>query len=214
MLRRPWVVTLGVIAAVVLMLVVLLGTLRLGASRSRLPSTGEVELRLAGCPAPLEVLLDGRGVPHIRAESVDAAWFAQGWLHARERFLQMEIGRRAAAGRLAEVFGEAALPLDRKMRIWRVDAIARRQASVLAPADRGALDAYVAGVNAALSRFGRWIAPEVWLLGVDPERWEVEDTLRIGVLLQLNLSWSMGEELRRAVVMSRLGRERAVELRE
>jgi penicillin amidase len=212
MLRRPWVATLALVAIVILAPVSLLGVLRLGSSESRLPSTGRLEVELTGCPAPFQVILDHRGVPHVRAESVDAAWFAQGWLHARERFLQMEIGRRAAAGRLAEVFGEAAVPLDRKMRIWRVDAIARRQASQLDPSERAALDAYAAGVNAALTSYGRWIAPEVWLLAVDPEPWEVEDTLRIGVLLQLNLSWSMGEELRRAVVLSRLGRERAVEL--
>lgn len=212
MLRRPWVATLAAVAIVLLVSVSLLGVLRLGASTSRVPSTGRLEIRVPDCPAPFEVIFDRRGIPHVRAESPDAAWFAQGWLHARERFLQMEIARRAAAGRLAEVFGEAAVPLDRKMRIWRVDAIARRQASMLAPSDRAALDAYAAGVNAALARYGRWIAPEVWLLAVDPEPWEVEDTLRIGVLLQLRLSWSMGEELRRSVVLSRLGRERSVEL--
>lgn len=212
MLRRPSVIALGVVVFAAFGLVVVLGLLRWGSATSRLPSTGTTHVRLDGSPAPFEVLLDARGVPHVRAESQDAAWFALGWLHARERFLQMEIGRRAAAGRLAEVFGESALPIDRKMRIWRIDAAARRQASMLDPADRAVLDAYAAGVNAALRDAGRWIAPEVWLLGIDPEPWEVEDTLRVGVLLQLNLSWSMGEELRRAVVMSRLGRQQSVEL--
>jgi penicillin amidase len=212
MLRRPPVVTLALITAVPLLVALLVGHVRFWSAQSRLPTRGLSTERLAGCPAPVEILLDGRGVPHVRAGSDNAAWFAEGWLHARERFFQMELARRAAAGRLSELFGEDAIPVDRKMRIWQLDASARRQLALLDGPTRDVLEAYAAGVNAALAEYRRWIAPEVWLLGVDPEPWQVEDSLRIGMLMQLNLTWSMGEELKRAVQISRLGRDRAVDL--
>ncbi len=78
--------------------------------------------------------------------------------------------------------------------------------------ERKALENYTAGVNAAIERFGRWIAPEVWLLGVDPEPWSVEQSLAIGLLMQLDLSWAMGREIERATAFDRLGAEVAVEL--
>jgi penicillin amidase len=124
----------------------------------------------------------------------------------------MDLARRTGAGRLAEVFGEIGVDNDRKMRTLRLAASARRQSALLSPDERRVLAEYTAGVNAAVDRFGEWIAPEVWLLGIEPEPWQIEDSLTIGLLLQLDLSWAMGEELKRAVELTRLGRERAVDL--
>ena len=192
--------------------VVLLGWLRVRSAGTRVPEQGISVERLPDCPERIEIVVDGVGIPHVRALSRDGLFFAQGWLHARERFFQMELARRAAAGRLAELFGEAALATDRKMRTWRLDATARRQLAVLGDDERHALNAYADGVNAALARFGRWIAPEIWLLDSEPEPWHPEDTLRVGMLLQLHLSWAMGEELHRSVTAAALGVDRATEL--
>ena len=60
-----------------------------------------------GLQAPVEVLADGYGVPHVYARDTDDAWFAAGALHARDRLWQMELYRRAADGRLSEVLGES-----------------------------------------------------------------------------------------------------------
>jgi penicillin G amidase len=68
------------------------------------PIAGQVEV--AGLQAPVEVLFDGWGVPHVYAQGREDAWFAAGYLHARDRLWKMELYRRAAAGRLSEVFGE------------------------------------------------------------------------------------------------------------
>ena len=186
--------------------------LRMRAAASRLPERGSVREIVAGCPARVQVTLDGRGIPHVRSESETAMWFSLGYLHARDRFFQMELARRSGAGRLAEIFGETALNSDRTMRTLRLAASARRQSTMLSADERRIFDAYTAGINAAVDQFGRWIAPEIWLLGVDPEPWRVEDSLTIGLLLQLDLSWAMGEELKRAIEFARLGRERAVDL--
>lgn len=186
--------------------------LRVRVAVSRLPERGSVTEVVAGCPSRVRIVLDDRGIPHVATDSEAALWFSLGYLHARDRFFQMELSRRSGSGRLAELFGESALSSDRKMRTFRLAASARRQNAMLSADERRIFDAYTGGVNAALDRFGKWIAPEIWLLGVDPEPWRVEDSLTIGLLLQLDMSWAMGEELRRAIELSRLGRERAVDL--
>jgi penicillin amidase len=211
-IRRVWFVLLSIAVLLGVAAVLAITHLRVRAGTSRLPERGSVTEIVAGCPAPVQVLLDGRGIPHVESDSEAALWFSLGYLHARDRFFQMELARRAGAGRLAEVFGETALNSDRKMRTLRLAASARRQSAGLSARERRVFDAYSAGVNAALDRFGNWIAPEIWLLGVDPEPWRVEDSLTIGLLLQLDLSWSMGEELKRAIELARLGRERAIDL--
>ena len=212
MIRRAWFVVLAIVVLLGVVAVLGLTHLRMRAASSRLPERGLVTETVAGCPARVEVLLDERGIPHVESASESAMWFSLGYLHARERFFQMELARRIGGGRLAEVFGQSALENDRKMRTLRLAASARRQSSLLSPEERRVLEFYADGVNAAIDRFGMWIAPEAWLLGVKPEPWQIEDSLTIGLLLQLDMSWAMGEELKRAVELARLGRERAVDL--
>ncbi len=190
----------------------LMARIRLGDAATRLAERGTAVEVLPGLTSPLEVVVDRRGVPHVRASVVTDLWFAEGYLHARERFFQMELARRVAEGRLAEIVGPAGLRSDRRHRILRLEATAIRQAGQLSDDERAALDAYAAGVNAALGRYGRWIAPEIWMIGVDPEPWRVEDSLAVGLLMELDLTGAMGDELRRSVELARYGRQRAVDL--
>jgi len=210
--QRIWLVLVAPVAALLLVLVLGLSYLRARVAASRLPERARTIESLPGCPAAVDILIDDRGYPHVYSGSDSALWFAQGYLHARERFFQMDLARRMANGRLAELLGEPALTSDRKARHLRLAASAQRQTALLTADERQVLDSYTAGVNAAIDRFGSSIAPEVWLLGVPPERWLPEDSLAIGLLLQLQLSWAMGEELQRAQQLARLGRERAVDL--
>ncbi len=212
MIRRGWFVVL--MLAVLPLVVTVLGLthLRARSASSRLPERGLITEIAPRCPARSQVLFDDRGIPHVFASSEAAVWFSQGYLHAQDRFFQMEMMRRTAAGRLAGLLGSSGLESDRKMRILRLAASARRQRAQLSADESAVLEAYAAGVNAALERYGRWIAPEIWLLGLDPEPWQIEDSLSIGLLLQLDLSWAMGEELKRAVELASLGRERAISL--
>ena len=96
-----------------------------------MPERGISAEELRNCPAAVDIRFDGHGIPHIRTDDEEALWFAQGYVHARDRFFQMELARRLAAGRLAEVLGPQALVSDRKMRTWRLAASARRQAALL-----------------------------------------------------------------------------------
>lgn len=200
------------VVGVIILPVLLLGHIRYSSHRSRLPEKGCETVQVRGLGNQVSIALDGSGVPHIDAAAADDLWFAQGYVHARDRFFQMDFSRRAASGRLSEVFGETALPTDRKMRILRLAATAADQVETLDEDARKTVERYTDGVNAALRAYGRWIAPELWMLGVEPVHWTIEDSLSIGLLLELNLTWAMGDEITRSVEMTHLGRERAVGL--
>src|SRR6185369_9618561 len=83
--------------------------------RQSLPKT-EGEIRLAGITAPVDILRDSYGIPHIFAASLEDASFALGYVHAQDRLWQMEMSRRIAAGRVAELVGAAGLETDRFLR--------------------------------------------------------------------------------------------------
>ncbi len=207
-----WFNLLGLSVVAVLLAVLLLAHLRFYSSQSLLPLTGSSVERLAGLVDEVVVHLDGRGVPYVRATNQLDLWFTQGYLHARERFFDMEMARRISTGRLAELLGASAVALDRKCRICQVPAAAKRQAALLSGEELEVVEAYTAGINAALRQHGRWIAPELWLLAADPEPWTIEDSLAVGVFIQFNISWAMGDEIIRAVQLSRLGIDRATDL--
>lgn len=137
-------------------------------SDPRLPS-GEVAL--AGLTAPVEVLWDERKIPHIYAATEADAYLVQGYLHAFHRLWPMEVRRRAAEGRLAEMLGEAALEADRFLRT--VDLTRGPKASLAAMPDRErqALEAYSRGVNVALVGSGVRRPPEFLVLRHTPEPW-------------------------------------------
>ena len=106
------------------------------------------EQRIDGVDAPVEIVRDRWGVPHIYADSEHDAWFAQGYVHAQDRLFQMEYARRLARGTMAAAFGQAAIEADRWSRVlgfWRATLGDLRE---LTAADRAALEAYAAGVNA------------------------------------------------------------------
>ncbi len=136
----------------------------------------EGTMPLAGLSGPVAVERDAAGVPVIRGKSrVDVAR-ALGFLHGQERFFQMDLQRRLAAGELAEVTGVPALEFDRRTRIHRFRPRAQAIVEALAPEERALLDAYAAGVNAGLSSLGA--RPFEYALLLDgPKPWQPEDTI-------------------------------------
>lgn len=143
------------------------------ARTAQLPARSEVGI--PGLRAPVEVLFDDRGVPHVFAETEDDAWRAQGYLIARDRLFQMELSARAASGRLSELFGARALEADRIARrrglVWAAEraAAGTDTASLIARASR----AYSEGVNAWIDGMRPSDIPlEYRLVGARPTRWE------------------------------------------
>jgi penicillin amidase len=151
---------------------------------------------IPGLSAPVAITLDQHGVPRIAAASERDAFAALGWLHARDRLFQMELMRRAAAGRLAEIAGPAALKNDRMMRTLGLARRAEADLTTLDPATRDALAAYASGVNAWIEREGRFAAPEFLALG-RPEPWLPEHSLLWGKVMGLWLSGNFRDELDR-----------------
>jgi penicillin amidase len=151
-----------------------------------------------GVAAPVEILRDRWGVPHIRAGSAADAYFALGYVHAQDRLWQMELRRRIAQGRLSEVLGRSALPVDRLLRTLGLYRGAQAAAASLTGDARLYLDAYAAGVNAYLAG-RRWtLPPEFLLLWHRPEPWTVADSLVLTRLMALDLAENWRRELLRA----------------
>ncbi|MCG8433957.1 MAG: penicillin acylase family protein [Gammaproteobacteria bacterium] len=134
------------------------------------------EIMLAGLRSPVEVARDGNGVPTIKAYNrIDLAR-ATGFVHAQDRFFQMDLLRRAPGGELSELFGAAAIEYDKGNRRHRFRETAKQVFSEVSEIDRQILRAYAEGVNSGLQVLGAK-PPEYFLLGVEPRAWEPVDTL-------------------------------------
>ncbi|WP_431285259.1 penicillin acylase family protein [Humitalea sp. 24SJ18S-53] len=187
---------LGAILRGGFVLLLLLAALVGGLLWLTLPGTPD-RLALPGLSAPVALAFDDRGIPTITAAGERDAAMALGWLHARDRMFQMEMMRRGASGRLAELVGPPALRLDRLSRTLGLRLRAEADLAVLPAETRDLLDAYAAGVNAWIGARGRFSAPEFILLG-SPEPWVPSDSLLWGKVMGLWLSGSWRGDLARA----------------
>ena len=172
--RRLARALLMLVGALVVFLGVI-GVVAMGALRASLPrETGEV--RLVGLGAPVTVERDALGVPVIRGKTLEDVCRAQGFVHAQERFFQMDLARRGAAGEIAALLGSGGLGIDREARPLRFRAHANEVVERLPSKHRALLTAYTAGVNAGLADLGSR-PPEYWLLRAKPEPWREEDSV-------------------------------------
>jgi penicillin amidase len=134
------------------------------------------EVRLVGLAGPVTVERDALGVPTIRATTRLDATRALGYVHSQERFFQMDLLRRRAAGELSELFGGLAVEADKRARLHRFRDVARRALEAIPPEYRAHAAAYTEGVNAGLQAL-RSVPFEYHLLRLEPKRWEAEDSL-------------------------------------
>jgi penicillin amidase len=167
-------------------------------------------MALKGLLAPVKVIRDEWGVPHIYADSIQDLLFAQGYVHAQDRLWQMEFNRRLVAGRLSEILGEVSVPLDRWMRIIGMRRTAEKEFELLEESTQQLLKIYSAGVNARIDQ-GR-LPIEFNLLRYIPEPWNVTDTLSWPKMMSWTLSVNWEAEIIRAQIVNRIGAEKASEL--
>ncbi|MFL5869796.1 MAG: penicillin acylase family protein [Solirubrobacterales bacterium] len=178
--------------------------------RRPLPAT-DGTLRLRGPHARIEIRRDRWGVPHVRAGSMADLWFGQGFCHGQDRLWQLELYRRLASGRLAEIAGPNALGTDRFVRTLGLRRAALREEAALTGELKDAMHAYSAGVNAAADSAP--VPPlELQVLRIDFEPWRPADTLTMTKLLALGLSTNWERELLRADMARELGPELAARL--
>ena len=160
-------------------------------------------LRVAGLSAPAHVTLDGDGIPRVQAATQADAAAALGVLHARDRLGQMTLLRAVGSGRLAELVGPGAVPLDRMMRTLGLRRLAEADAAQAGPELRTVLDAYAGGVNAWIAARGRLASLDAPLLG-PPAPWTPADTMLWGRVLALWLSTNERAELARVAVSAHM----------
>ena len=174
--------------------------------RASLPQV-DGQVPTPGLTAPATIERDALGVPTIRAGNRSDLAFATGYVHAQERFFQMDLQRRLAAGELAELLGAQALPTDRTLRRHQFAGVAEQVFAQSSSAEQRLLEAYAAGVNQALSNLGArpW---EYFLLGSPPKLWQPRDSLLVAFAMYLDLNDTSGErELANAALAANLPAE-------
>lgn len=206
--RTRILIGLGFSAAVILSALLILAVHL--ATRS-FPTT-EGTITVAGIQRPVEISRDPYGVPHIFAGSALDAWFGAGFVQAQDRLWQMDLVRRAGQGRLAEILGSEALPIDRMFRTIGIRRIAEQTVPLLDEETRGALEAYAAGVNAAIKEHQGRFPLEFDMLGYEPEPWRPEHTLLLSKLMAWELNTSRWIDITYGFLAQRFGEQRAREL--
>ena len=204
-----WIIAAGVLVVLTLAVVVVFFTL----TRRPFPdSSGRVTV--PGITAPVEVIRDQRGVPHIYAETSRDLYFAQGYVEAQDRFWQMEFSRRLGTGRLSEYFGETTLGVDRFMRTMNFRDVAQAEYERLTGETRRSLEAYARGVNAYIrSRSPGRLGLEFTLLGLQGVDVRIEDWKPLHTLIWLkimayDLGGNLEDEINRIELLRLVGREK------
>lgn len=163
------------------------------------------EQALQGLRAPVEVIRDRWGIPHIYAQNTDDLFFAQGYVMAQDRLWQMELWRRQREGRMAEIVGPGAVGADRQARLLKYRGpMDDREWTSYHPDGRRIFEAYAAGVNAFITTHRARLPLEFQLTGITPEPWTAET-----VVLRTATFGDATNELNLARAVVRLGREAA-----
>ncbi|MFA9431197.1 penicillin acylase family protein [Egicoccus sp. AB-alg2] len=199
-----WVkrIALGVAALVVLVLIVGAAGGTVMVTRSLPDQDGD--LAVAGLDAPVEVHRDAYGVPTIVAATSADLFRAQGYVHAQDRFWEMDFRRHVTAGRVSELFGSSQLDTDRFVRTLGWRRVAEQELDLLEPETLAILEAYAEGVNAWIDdKRGSALSLEHGLLpvagarGYAPEPWTPADSVAWLKAMAWDLRSNLEDELLR-----------------
>ncbi|MFT3898369.1 MAG: penicillin acylase family protein [Thermomonas sp.] len=182
------------IALLLLAIILLLAFAGWWAMRGSLPAL-DGELALPGLSAPVTVTRDAQGTVTIDAANATDAARALGYVHAQERYFEMDLMRRTAAGELAALFGPIALGVDREHRMHRLRERTRAQLALVAGDQLPQLRAYAEGANAGLAalRVRPW---PYLLLRQQPQAWRIEDSPLVGDAMYFDLQGAQAEDER------------------
>src|SRR5262249_42395846 len=211
---RSWLLKL--LAGLVLALAVFVAGTYFQVKGALPPYSGHFEAK--GLKAPVEILRDKNAVPHIIAGSIEDAAFGLGFVHAQDRFWQMELMRRLGQGRLSEILppaiiGNGIVDTDRTMRGLGVYRAASDSVGALSPAVRSMLDACAAGVNAWLADNNQQFGLELTLVKLlsggryKPEPWQAAESMVWTKLMALTLDGNWRQELLRLRLNKKVGED-------
>ncbi len=202
-----------VLVAIVLAVVLAGGGAFYYLTRQSFPQTSGT-LHLAGLSGNVTVIRDRFGVPQIYADTPLDLFRAEGFVHAQDRYFQMEFWRRIGQGRLAELFGASALPQDKFIRTLGWQRVAAVEAAHLSPEADAALKAYAEGVNTYALANPDKLGFEFRVLGLigrnwKPEPWKPENTLTWAKVMGWQLGENMSSQLLRAALLAKGGTDLA-----
>lgn len=197
----------GAIAAVVLLLLAA-GVWFVRSSWPKVSGTVSV----SGLQAPVEVIRDRWGVPHIFAQNSHDLFFSQGYAQAQDRMWQLEFTRRVGSGWLSEILGSDTIDIDRFMRVLGFRRAAERDWQEMHGQDRAVLETYADGVNAYLEANRGNLSIEFTVFRVEPQPWSPIDSLVIVKMMSWVLSENASIEMSRARVIAASGEDVAREL--
>lgn len=175
-------------------------------------------ITLPGLTGSVEVLRDSFGVPQIYADHAEDLFEAQGYLHAQDRFYEMDFRRHLAAGRLSELYGPSQVETDAYVRTLGWRRVAEQELPLLSPSTRRYLDAYASGVNTYLhGRSAAALSLEYSLLEAQglrytPEDWTPADSVSWLKVLAWQLGSNADQEAERALSTTIVGAARTASL--
>lgn len=199
------------LVTVIVLLGLILATFSVFTVRQSFPRTSG-EIQLAGLDAPVDVHRDAAGIPHIYATTKHDLFFAQGYVHAQDRFFQMDFWRHTGSGRLSELFGAGQVETDQFLRTLGWARVAQQELAILDADTRTILEDY-AGVNAYLADHqGSALSleyPVLKLVNPDytPEPWTPLHSLTWGKVMAWDLGSNMNAEITRAILSKTLSPE-------
>lgn len=167
------------------------------------------QLQLAGLTQPVKVLRDEKGMAYIYAASLGDAIMAQGFVCAQDRLFQMELTRLFATGRISELVGEKAVPLDTRMRTLGFYRHAREKIQRLNTRPRSYIQKYIDGINAFIETRADSRHLEFKLAGIEPTPWSPADSLAIAYYMSWDSSANLDTEIIAQMLVDRLGYEKA-----
>jgi len=192
-----------------------IGTIISYSAFSQFPTNETQTLKLKGLEAPVFVVFDDYGVPHIEAGNIKDLVLATGFIHGRYRIFQLDVLRRFASGRVSELLGEqkilnsTTVMFDLAMRGWGFREKAKIDIETLPQLDKDIIKSFSSGVNQAMKEYP---SIEHKLLGVTPEPWAYEDTLIVGLLQAWSITHNWEQEAVKFALALNLGIEDAQEI--
>lgn len=203
---------LGVLVVILLLAIAGIGAYFYGVARAALPQL-DGEFKVTGLSAPVKVSRDNHGVPTIEAANLPDLFFAQGYVTAQDRFWQLDVMRRFAAGELSEILGDKLLPHDREQRILGLRSAARHSLEIADPRDRAFFEAYARGVNAYIESHRDRLPLEIRILRYMPRHWTAEDCVLMGAYMVQNLNHGAYQRaLQREKLLAMLGPELSADM--
>lgn len=172
----------------------------------------EGQIRLEGLHGPVSVMRDDHGMAYIHADTIEDAIMAHGFVTAQDRLFQMELIRLFATGRISELVGEMAVPLDTRTRTLGFLRNARKHVAILDDASRSLFERYLEGVNAYIRTRSDTFPLEFKLAGISPTPWSVEESLAIMYLMSWNSAGNINTEIIAQMLIEKIGIEKAREI--